>query len=481
MSVYLSRTKEITADGFFFARRNSPWLALGSSYITSWISGFFVLELIVPGQDNRLVIIGYGLMSALMMVILGGAVGPLFLKMGISTLPEYFEKRFSRSSRFYLSALYVFCNVAIKLLVVLVLGGLLIGRVSHIDAFSLLLFTMVVAGIYVVIGGLKTQMYTSVLEGILIVVVLAILCFWISGQKNSLPSPISGAALGQQIHSGESLKAIEGWLFVVLPAVAFWFWGADQSILQRVLSARSVSSLRRATTFHGILQVVPVVLLLVAGASFVPSFFYGKTITGLFSGTALPNMLRFGLLLALVSALMALFADIFSSTSSLVTYDFYRSLRPSSSNRTLLLVGRMASIVLILCGILLIPVSQTLDFGFCLLLVRMFLYFAVLVSAVFAVSLMSKKISSLSVQSTLYIVSFVILLRVAAEFVMYSEGMQTGFISEMQAIGPIEFIGSIFLLSIVLMFVIQAFETTLRPAASFHRDHNTLSDNEKRT
>ena len=478
VSIYLSRIREITAEGYFFADHDSSWLVHGSSFLTTWISGFFVFEMIIPRQSIWL-IIAFAVVSTLMLAILGGFVGPVLMKMRISTLPEYFERRFGRGSKFYLSILYIFCNVALKLVVVLSLGGILIGKVAHIDPFSPLLFFLIITGIYVVVGGLKTEMYTSILEGILIVVVLTFFSFWLGSQKNLGGPSVADTPSVQEISLGTSLKSFGGWLLLALPVVGFWFWGADQAIFQRVLSAPSVQSLRRATVYHGVLQVIPVILMAGAGIAFVPEMLTGKTVDAVFAPNAVPEMLRVSLLLAIAAALMALFAGIFNSTSSLVTYDLYRSLNPSSSNRTLLFVGRMTSIVLILCGILLIPVSQALDFGFCLILVRTFVYFASLVAAVFGSSLIMKRVGSLSAQLTLYIVSFMILLRVAAEILAYSHGLQSWIMDIMQAADPVRFIAFVFLTSVFFMVTIQVIETSLG-AAPGQRVAHILSENEKK-
>jgi SSS family solute:Na+ symporter len=457
-SIYFSRIREITADGFFFADHDSSWLVLGASFMTSWISGFFVFELIGPPQNNWLVI-GYGVVSALMLAVLGGVVGPLFMKMRVNTLPEYFEKRFGRGTKFFLSALYVFCNITIKLLVVLVLGGALISKIAHVDAFSPLLFFLVVTGLCVVVGGLKTEMYTNVLEGFLIVAALAIFSFWISGQKDLSGSTIASVSSGIEASS----KSFGGWLFFALPAVGFWFWGADQAILQRVLSAQSVHSLRKATLFQGVLQIIPVVLMAGVMAAYVPVMLTHGGIDRIVSTNAMPEMLRVGLLLALAAGLMALFSSIFNSTSSLITFDFFRTFKPSSSDRTLLFVGRITSIIAMLCGILLIPISQTLDMEFCLILVRMFAYFASLVAAVFGLSLVVKRIDSRSAFLTLCIVSCVILFRVVGEIIKYNQGLLIKIVNDVQSVDSIEFTTLIFLSSIVLLFVFQALESTFRP------------------
>jgi SSS family solute:Na+ symporter len=106
----------------------------------------------------------YGIISAIMLVVLGWFLAPLYLRTKINTLPEYFEKRFIRTCRYFLSALYIFYNIFIRLMIILVAGNIFINTVTGADAYSSLLFFLIITGIYIIIGGLRAEIYVNVVR-----------------------------------------------------------------------------------------------------------------------------------------------------------------------------------------------------------------------------------------------------------------------------------------------------------------------------
>ena len=129
ISMYVSRTKEVTVESYFFANRNIHWLLLGISFSTTCIFSPYIFGLSSPVSSPGLAIV-YGVISAIMLVVLGWFLAPLYLRTKINTLPEYFEKRFNRTCRYFLSALYIFYNIFVRLMIILVAGRLLfIGKI----------------------------------------------------------------------------------------------------------------------------------------------------------------------------------------------------------------------------------------------------------------------------------------------------------------------------------------------------------------
>jgi SSS family solute:Na+ symporter len=144
--------------------------------------------------------------------------------------------------------------------------------------------------------------------------------------------------------------------------------------VQRVLTARDLREARRGTMFAGYLKLAPVFIFLLPGmiavALFkqgVPGFeSIGTNPQGAFPvlvSNLLPMGLRGLVLAGMLSALMSALASLFNSTATLFTVDFYKRLRPQSSERHLVLVGRLATAVVILLGMAWIPFLQDLGRG----------------------------------------------------------------------------------------------------------------------
>jgi len=62
----------------------------------------------------------------------------------------------------------------------------------------------------------------------------------------------------------------------------------------------------------------------------------------------------------LVAALMSSLASLFNSSSILFTVDFYKKFKPDSSEKHLVLVGRIATTVIVILGVAWIPVMKSI-------------------------------------------------------------------------------------------------------------------------
>ena len=176
--MYVSRTKEVTVESYFFANRKIHWLLVGISFSVTCIFSPYFFGIGSPVSSSGLAII-YGLISAVMLVVLGWFVAPLYLRKNVNTLPEYFEKRFNRTCKYFLSSLYVFYNVFIRLIIILVAGNIFINSVTGADAYSSLLFFLIIAGIYVIIGGIRAEIYVNVAQALFIALGIAGFFIWI--------------------------------------------------------------------------------------------------------------------------------------------------------------------------------------------------------------------------------------------------------------------------------------------------------------
>ena len=160
------------------------------------------------------------------------------------------------------------------------------------------------------------------------------------------------------------------WLGMVLapPIVGIWYWCTDQYIVQRCLAARNETQARRGTIFAAYLKLLPVFIFMIPG---IIAFALAKTgqLDLPNSDQAFPALVRSllpvglrGLVVAgLLAALMSSLAAIFNSCSTLFTIDIYKKLKPDSSEKTLVLVGKIATGVIVISGILWIPLMQKIS------------------------------------------------------------------------------------------------------------------------
>ncbi|MDD2813944.1 MAG: Na+/glucose cotransporter, partial [Bacteroidales bacterium] len=151
------------------------------------------------------------------------------------------------------------------------------------------------------------------------------------------------------------------------PIIGFWYWCTDQYIVQRVLSGRDQKQARRGAIFGGYLKLLPVFIFLIPGM-----IAYALNQKGMIElnnsdaafptlvSTLLPIGVKGIVVGGLIAALMSSLASLFNSSAMLFTVDFYKKYKPEAPEKQLVKVGRIATIVIVILGILWIPVMKSL-------------------------------------------------------------------------------------------------------------------------
>jgi SSS family solute:Na+ symporter len=156
------------------------------------------------------------------------------------------------------------------------------------------------------------------------------------------------------------------------PILGVWYWCTDQFIVQRTLSAKDISNARKGTIFAGFLKLLPVFLFFIPGVIAYALVQKGMLNLSLDNpDQALPAMITGflpvgikGIAIAgLLAALMSSLSSAFNSSSTLFTIDFYRESRPNASEKELVRVGQIATVVLVLVSLGWIPFMRTLMGG----------------------------------------------------------------------------------------------------------------------
>jgi SSS family solute:Na+ symporter len=303
-------------------------------------------------------------------------------------MPEFLERRFDSRSRWTLSIVSLVAYVFTKVSVTVYAGAVVFMTLlpdtfgSPENAFWIGAFTTVIlTGIYTVVGGLRAVAYTEVAQtGVLLVGSVFVTVFGLQQLggwdelRSALGSDPARFALWRPMSDPDF-----PWLGIMIasPIVGIWYWCTDQYIVQRTLAARSLREARRGAIFGAFLKVLPVFLFLVPGMIgyalhakgiiAIPAKADGSTNGDMVFPTMVASLLPAGLrgivVAGLLSALMSSLASLFNSCATLFTVDIYEKLRPGRPERELVRVGRLATGVVVILGIVWIPVMKLVSGG----------------------------------------------------------------------------------------------------------------------
>ena len=412
--VWVLKRKEETSTDYFLAGRDATWLAIGASIFASNIGSEHLVGLAGAGASSGMAMAHWE-MHGWIILFLGWFFVPFYSRSKVFTMPEFLEKRYNKNSRSFLSIISLVSYVLTKVAVTVYAGGIVFKEVFGIESmFGIDFFwisaigLVLLTGVYTTLGGMRAVLYTSVLQTpVLLIGSLAVLIFgliklggWSEMMEICRAVPINEAGDKMtnlmRAHSDSEFP----WTGVILGSaiIGFWYWCTDQFIVQRVLSGRNETHSRRGAILGAGFKLTPVFIFLIPGM-----IAYALSQKGLLtltnSDAAFPAMVKellpigfTGLVVGgILAALMSSLASLFNSSSALFTVDFYQKYRPQASEKELVRVGRIATVVVVILGILWIPVMKEIGKALYAYLQDVQSMLAPGILAVFLLGILSKK------------------------------------------------------------------------------------------
>lgn len=363
------------SEDYFLAGRNMGWFVVGASIFSSNIGSEHVVGLAGSGAADKFPLLIYEL-HAWVVVLLGWLFLPFYVRSGVFTMPEFLEKRFGEKARWFLSLFSLVAYVLTKVSVTLYAGGIVISTLLDISFMTSAFATVILTGIYTVLGGMIAVVYTETLQAIILVVgaaTLTVLGLEAAGGWDSVVATVNSEVRPDYMNMWRSMDDNDypwHWLVLSSSIVGIWYWCTDQVIVQRVLTAKNITEARRGAIFGAFLKLMPVFLFLIPGVVALVLNLRGElayeTPDQAFPALmmqVLPSGLRGLVAAGLMAALMSSLASVFNSCSTLFTVDIYKKLKPAATETQMVNMGRIATAVVVLLGVAWVPVIEDLADG----------------------------------------------------------------------------------------------------------------------
>ncbi|VAX18473.1 Sodium/sugar cotransporter [hydrothermal vent metagenome] len=399
---WVIKQKQESTEDYFLAGRHAGWFVIGASIFASNIGSEHIVGLAGTAAETGVVMGQYELHSYIAL-ILGWVFIPFYMRSRVFTMPEFLEKRYSSSTRWFLSVISLIAYVFTKISVTVYAGAVVFETLMGVEFWTGALIVIILTGIYTVLGGLRAVIYTETIQaGVLILgsVTISIMgLIQIGGWENLVATAGSS-------HFNLFLPLSDPdfpWLGMVLasPIVGIWYWCTDQYIVQRVLAGRDEQQARRGTIFAAYLKLLPFFIFIIPGIIAYALLQSGQlhyassdqafpTLVKTLLPTGFRGLIAGGLLAALMSSLAA----VFNSSSTLFTIDIYKKLKPETSEKKLVFIGRIATGVLVVLGIMWIPVMQMISGQLYHYLQSVQSYIAPPIAAVFLLGIFWKRINA---------------------------------------------------------------------------------------
>lgn len=435
------------SEDYLFGK-GEPWYIIGAAIFAANIGSEHLVGLAGTGAKA-----GVGMahweMQGWMILILGWLFVPFYQlmnnKMGkIITMPDFLKYRYTPRTGSWLSIITLIAYVLTKVSVTAFTGGIFMQSLLGLPFWYGAIGLIVLTGIFTVVGGMKGVMTLSAIQTPILIIGSFLVLFlglaalgggsivdgWTATMDYAKTMNVGadGVAYGTDhmfhFNTGDPLyDDYPGfWVFIGASIIGFWYWCTDQHIVQRVLGQRKgednavvMKRARRGSIAAGYFKLLPVFMFLIPGmvaAALAARPDSGFTLDD--PDTAFGSMVKFVLpagvkgivTVGFISALVASLAAFFNSCATLFTEDFYKPKFKDKSESTYVLVGRIATVVVVILGIIWIPVMMSLGSLYDYLQGIQSLLAPAMV-AVFALGIFSKRITPKAGESGM-IVGFLI-------------------------------------------------------------------------
>ncbi len=171
----LRKDKLDSSDGYFLGGRSLTGIVIAGSMLLTNISTEHLIGMNGSSYKNGFIVIAWEVTSALALVVAALYFIPKYLRMGLTTIPEYLEKRFDKTTRSFIALFLVVSFVVTLLPIVLYTGAINlesifnISEVLHVTKSEGLWITVVAIGVvgslYAIFGGLKAVAVSDTVNG----------------------------------------------------------------------------------------------------------------------------------------------------------------------------------------------------------------------------------------------------------------------------------------------------------------------------
>lgn len=363
LGILVSRRRAGPVD-YFLASRATRWPAIGLALFASNMSSTALVGLAGGAYSIGLSIYNYEWSANVILVFFCVFLLPYIIRSQTFTMPEFLERRYDRRARLYFALLTLLLNIFVDSAAILYSGSL-VGQVL-LPGWPLWLIVAILAGaagLYTVLGGLRAVIYTEAVQAIVLLagaLLISIGAFHRAGGWHAVMGAVDPAftSLIRPMHDpGVPWPG----LLVGIPLLGFYYWCTNQSIVQRMLSAKNIEHARWGALFAGLLKL-PILFLIVLPGTCALVLFPQLPRADMVYPNLILRVLPAGFIGLVVSgfiaATMVSISSMLNSASTLITMDVIKQFRPSLSDAQVVRIGKWSTAVLFMVAIAWAPQLQ---------------------------------------------------------------------------------------------------------------------------
>ncbi len=376
----LKKSKNKDAAGYFLSGKSENWFVVGLSLFAASVSSSTLIGHSGEGFISGIAVFNYNIGAVFVIVFVALFFLPFYIKTGIYTIPGYLERRYDRRSSVYFSFITIIGNIFLDAAAALYTGALILKVIfPEVETIYVIWIMAAIAGFYTIVGGLSSAIYADIIHTVVLIIgsiFLAFFCVDTIGGWDEFMRRFDDGVWMSLIRPANDPTMPWIAILISLPILGFYFWGNNQVMVQRVLSAKSIDQGRKGVLFVAFIYLFTLFIFIMPGIIARGINLFGlelpkeiisgdtlRTVYNVNTNEVYPRLIMklmpiglMGLILAaMVSALTSALSATLNSVSTLFTMDFYRKMNPKADSQKLVRVGQITSFIVLIIAVLWSP------------------------------------------------------------------------------------------------------------------------------
>ena len=371
------KTKESTNDGYFLGGRSLTGVVIAGSLLLTNLSTEQIVGLNGAAYKEGILVMAWETLAAIAIVITAIILLPRYLKGGITTVPQFLEERYDKTTKTITSVLFLSGYMIVLLPIVLYSGALAINTMFNIpellgvsDTAALWISVWgigIIGSIYAVFGGLKAVAVSDTINAIglltggLLIPYFGLLLLGdgsITDGWNNLviSNPQKFNSIGNSSASVPFATIFTGMMLVQL-----FYWGTNQAIIQRALGAKNLKEGQKGLLLAAFIKILVPLIVVIPGIIAFQLFKDNPLQNSdqaypLLVSKVLPTSLLGFFAAVLFGAVLSSFNSALNSSSTLFGLDIYKSyINKNASEKQTVKVSKTFGIILAIFSMTIAP------------------------------------------------------------------------------------------------------------------------------
>ncbi|MDC0874409.1 MAG: solute:sodium symporter family transporter [Flavobacteriales bacterium] len=371
-------TNENTEDGYFLGGRSLTAPVIASSLLLTNLSTEQLVGLNGSAFNEGVVVMAWETLAAIAMVITAVVLLPRYLKGGLTTIPQFLERRYDTATKSITSGLFLSGYVVVLLPIVLYSGAIaLIGMFDLTTLFGLsdtstLILTVwaigIIGSIYAIFGGLKAVAVSDTVNAIglliggIMIPVFGLMYIGDGSLMNGIEALYAHEPSKFKAMGGSDSAIPFSTLFTGMVLVQLFYWGTNQAIIQRALGAKNLIEGQKGLILAAFVKILGPIIVVLPGI--IAYYIFGGSLDasqadlsyGLLVNKVLPPVLLGFFAAVLFGAILSSFNSALNSSVTLFGLDIYKQyIKKDANEQQVVRAGKTFGIGLALLSMIIAP------------------------------------------------------------------------------------------------------------------------------